>query len=306
MYVLARGLMLLGRVLPRSVALRLFGGLGAAGFLLLRRDRTRAEVNLSLAFSEYSRKEIRKLARRVYVELGRNCVDVFGLSALKWHELDDFVSVQGVTHFDEAVSRGKGVIAVTGHIGCWELLAAYFSMIGYPLAVIVRPLRDRKLEKLIDDLRRSKGMKPISRVSNVKAAYSWLKRGGVLGVLIDQDTSVKGTFCDFFGRPAFTPVGPAYLALRTGAAIVPMAIQMEEDGTHTIRIREPIDVPRDLDTETCVHSVMQACTQAIEDYIRRRPAQWVWMHERWKTASAPANVKAESEASRGKGCAVQT
>jgi KDO2-lipid IV(A) lauroyltransferase len=184
---------------------------------------------------------------------------------------------------EEAVSRGKGVVAVTGHIGCWELLGAYFSMMGYPLAVIVRPLRDQRLENLIDNLRRSKGMKPISRMTNVKAAYGWLKRGGILGVLIDQDTSVKGVFCDFFGRPAYTPAGPAYLALRTGAPIVPIAIQLEEDGTQVVRVKRPIDLPKSMDTDACVRLVMQACTQAIEDYVRCRPTQWVWMHERWKT-----------------------
>ena len=292
-YAFVKSLMLIAHVLPRSSALRLFGGLGAVGFLLLRKDRTRTEVNLSLAFPECSRRETRKLARRVYVDLGRNCVDVFRLPQLKWQELGSIVRVEGLSYLEEALSRGKGVIAVTGHIGCWELMGAHLSMSGYPLAVIVCPLRDPKLEKLIDSLRRSKGMKPISRMSNVKAAYSWLKQGGVLGVLIDQDTSVKGVFCDFFGRQAYTAAGPAYLALRTDAAIVPMAIQMEEDGTQIVRVKEPIDIPAGLDTETCVRSVMQACTQAIEDYIRRRPTQWVWMHERWRTGPVRESERAE-------------
>lgn len=302
MYALARGLILLALILPRSVALRLFGGLGAVAFVLLRKDRIRTEVNLSLAFPERSRQEVRSLAGRVYVELGRNCADVFRLPWLRWDELGSFVSVEGLSYFEEALSRGKGVVVVTGHIGCWELMAAYFSMTGYPLAVVVRPLRDQRLERLIDGLRRSKGMKPISRVSNVKAAYSWLKRGGVLGVLIDQDTSVKGVFCDFFGRPAYTPAGPAYLALRTGASIVPMAIQLEEDGTHMVRVKEPIGVPESLDTEACVQTVMQACTQAIEDYIRHRPTQWVWMHERWKTTPLQESQRTDSEALKEREC----
>lgn len=305
-YALARGLMLVTLVVPRSLALRVFGGLGGVGYVLLRRGRMRAEVNLSLAFPERSRQEIRRLARRVYVELGRNCVDVFRLRRLKWHQLGGFIRVEGLSYLEEAMSRGKGVVAVTGHIGCWELLGAYLSMMGYPLAVIVRPLRDERLERLIDGLRRSKGMRPISRIGSVKAAYSWLKRGGVLGVLIDQDTSVKGVFCDFFGRPAYTPAGPAYLALRTGAGIVPMAIQMDEDGTQIIRVKEPIDVPGGQDTEACVRSVMQACTQAMEECIRLRPTQWVWMHERWKTVPAMESVGTESGISRGAECPISS
>ena len=304
LYAFVRGLMSLAFILPRSLALRLFGGLGALASLFLRKDRIRAEVNLSLAFPQYSRQEIRDLARRVYAELGRNCADVFRFPRLRWYELSRFVKVEGLSYFEEAVSRGRGVVVVTGHIGCWELLAAYFSMIGYPLAVIVRPLRDQRLEKLIESLRRSKGMKPISRMTNVKAAYSWLKRGGILGVLIDQDTSVKGVFCDFFGRPAYTPAGPAYLALRTGAAIVPMAIQLEDDGTHVVRIKKPIVVPENLNSDAWVLSVMQACTRAIEDYVRYRPAQWVWMHERWKTVPLLETETTDGEALRGRECVI--
>jgi len=296
--------MFLARVLPRSVALRFFGFLGGCFFFLFAKDRVRAEVNLSLAFPERSRQEIRRLARRVFAELGRNCVDVLRLPTVTWQELGSFVRIEGLGRFEEALSRGKGVVAVTGHIGCWELLAAHFSMMGYPLAAIVRPVRDERLEALVDGLRSSKGMKPISRVNNVKAAYSWLRRGGVLGVLIDQDTSVKGVFCNFFGRPAYTPAGPAYLALRTGAAIVPMAIQMEEDGTQVIKVKEPIDVPQGGDTEASVRSIMQSCTDEIEDYIRFRPAQWVWMHERWKTSPAREGEAVESNVSRGRECAV--
>ncbi|MBN1503626.1 MAG: lysophospholipid acyltransferase family protein, partial [Candidatus Eisenbacteria bacterium] len=181
--------------------------------------------------------------------------------------------------------------AVTGHIGSWEMLAAYFSMRGYPLSVLARPLRDERLEKLLDSQRRAKGMRPISRIANARPAYEALKEGGILGVLIDQDTPVTGVFCDFFGRPAFTPAGPAYLAMRTGAAVVPMGISMQRDGTHLVRILKPVDASvRDGDDkDRRALEITRECTGALERLIRFEPTQWVWMHERWKTSPAADN-----------------
>jgi KDO2-lipid IV(A) lauroyltransferase len=290
-YALVRILMSAAQRLPRSTCLRLFGAGGLLARRALRADRVRTEVNLSVALPQLTPDEARELGKKVWVDLGKNSVDVLRLPRLNWRDLLDFVEIEGQNYLDEALSRGKGVIAVTGHIGSWELLGAYFSMMGYPLSVIVRPLRDQRFEKLIDELRRSKGMRPISRMGNVKAAYECLKRGHILGVLTDQDTSVKGVFCDFFGRPAFTPAGPAVLAMRTGAAVVPMAVQMQEDGIQLIRVKEPIQTSGDARSEADVRRVMQRCSDAIEDLIRSHLTQWVWMHDRWKTFPTESDWK---------------
>ncbi len=271
--------------LPRRAALRLFSTLGALAFYLLPKARVTTEVNLSMAMPGLSGRELRRMARRVWSDLGRNCVDVLRFPRTGWEDLDKLVRVEGLGILEEAVSRGRGMIAVTGHIGNWEMLAAYFSMKGYPLSVLARPLRDDRLEKMLDGIRRQKGMRPVSRIANAKPAYEALKKGDILGVLIDQDTPVKGVFCDFFGRPAFTPAGPAYLAMRTGAAVVPLAISMQSDGTHLVRILGPVDASAKDgdDPDRRALEITRECTGALERLIRCEPTQWVWMHERWKT-----------------------
>jgi len=292
-YLFVRFLIWAAGALPRPSALKLFSTLGALAFYLLPKARVTTEVNLSMAMPELPRAELRRTARRVWSDMGRNCVDVLRFSRTGWDELDKLVRVEGLGILEEAVSRGRGMIAVTGHIGNWEMLAAYFSMRGYPLSVLARPVRDGRFEKILDRLRRQKGMRPISRIANARPAYEALKRGGILGVLIDQDTPVKGVFCDFFGRPAFTPAGPAYLAMRTGAAVVPLAISMRSDGTHLVRILDPIDASaRDGDVDGRALEITRECTQALEKLIRYEPTQWVWMHERWKTR--PEMRKAEA------------
>jgi KDO2-lipid IV(A) lauroyltransferase len=256
-----------------------------------RAERVRTEVNLSLALPECSRREIRELGKRVWMELGRNFVDLLRLPHLTWHDLPGFVEVEGLNRFEEVLSRGKGVIVVTGHIGCWELLAAYFSMLGYPLSMVVRPLEDARFEKLMDGLRRSKGMRPIFGMSDVNAAYGCLKAGHILGTFIDRGTFAEDVSCDFFGQPALTPAGPAALALRAGTPIVPAAIHLQDGGVQLIRMSEPIEPLGEPDSESDVRSITQSCSKVIEDLIRCQPEQWTWMHERWKTPP----VRSESE-----------
>ncbi len=285
---LVKSLMWTAGALPRACALRLFSTLGALAFYVQPKARVITEVNLSMAMPGLSRPETRKLARRVWSDLGRNCVDTLKFPRIGWDELDKLVRVEGLETLEEALSRGRGVVAVTGHIGNWELMGAYFSMRGYPLSVLARPLRDERLERLLDRQRRAKGIRPISRIANARPVYESLKRGDMLGVLIDQDTPVKGVFCDFFGRPAFTPAGPAYLAMRTGAAVVPMAISMQSDGTHLVRILEPVDAAAKDgdDKDRRALEITAECTSSLERLIRYKPTQWVWMHERWKTRPA--------------------
>ncbi|MBI4553118.1 MAG: lysophospholipid acyltransferase family protein, partial [Candidatus Latescibacteria bacterium] len=113
-----------------------------------------------------------------------------------------------------------------------------------------------------------------------------LRRGDVVGLLIDQDTRVQGTFVDFFGQPAYTPVGPAVIALRTDAPVVPMAIHRQPDDTHLITVLPPIEPVRSGRWDEDMHEATRRYTGAIERLIRQAPTQWVWMHERWKTKPA--------------------
>ncbi len=301
-FSLVKFLMWAACALPRPCALRLFSTLGALAFYLQPKARVTTEVNLSMAMPGLSRPEVRRFGRKVWSDLGRNCVDVLRFPCSGWEELDKLIRVEGLETLEEAVSRGRGVIAVTGHIGNWEMLGAYFSMRGYPLSVLARPLRDEKLERLLDRQRRGKGMRPISRIASARPAYESLKRGDILGVLIDQDTPVKGVFCDFFGRPAFTPAGPAYLAMRTGAAVVPMAISMQSDGTHLVRILKPVDAGTGDgdDKDRRAFDITAECTRSLEELIRLEPTQWVWMHERWKTRPAPGEPTPETPGAAGR------
>lgn len=283
LYWFIRMLLGLMRRLPRRPALALFERLGLLAFRLLRREREKTLRHLRLALGgERSEAEITALARECFRYLGRNAAEAVRLPQLRRAGLERYVSFTGREHLEAALAKGRGVICITGHLGCWELMAAFIAQ-HFPLAVVGTALYDPRLDAILVRERERAGYRNIPRNAGAaREILRWLKAGGVLGILIDQDTRVDGEFVEFFGQPAYTPAGPVVFAERTGAPVVPLAIWMNEDFSHTVAIRPEIALQPQQRTEN-----VQRCSQAVEAFIRAHPAQWVWMHERWKTKPQP-------------------
>ncbi len=275
--------MLAVRLLPRRVGLRLFSALGNLAFSLYSKERDRALSNVSLAFPDIDQMIVRAIAKGSFRSLGRNAYDAMRLSFIGGDEVLGLCSVSGEEHLRRSYESGKGVVGLTGHIGCWELMAAYVSRKGYKLSVIARDLRDTRLNDILVGVRLRHGTVSIPRGAGAVAAYKELKRGKILGMLLDQDIDVDGVMVPFFGTPAHTARGAARFAIRSGADIVPMAIHMQPDGTHRITIRPPLEIPPgDLGEEWRIDELTASCSRALEELIRIYPQQWVWLHDRWK------------------------
>jgi len=180
---------------------------------------------------------------------------------------------------DEALLQGKGVIYVTGHIGNWELMARELARRGYPISTMARESYDPRFTRLIEEFRRSGGVDTIYRNRPGAAAriVRTLKKGRVLGFLIDQNTRVPSVDVPFFGRPAPTPSGPAVIALRTRTPVVVGTIRRLDRGSHEIEISR---VPLDHQSDT-VETVTARFSRMLEERIRQVPEQWVWLHHRW-------------------------
>jgi KDO2-lipid IV(A) lauroyltransferase len=281
-YLLIRLLVVVAGVLPRRVGHALFGWLGGLAYRVLRQSRKVALANLQLVYGgRHTDKQLRDIARRSFMNLGRFAFDAITMCKYPLRGLDAMVEITGRHHLDRALARGEGAIALSGHIGNWELMGAYLARKGYPVNVLATRLRDQRLDDLLVGLRRQAGLKVLERSRNTLGAFRCLKKGEMLGVLIDQDTSVESVTVDFLGHPAKTPVGPAMLASRTGAPVVPMAMLMTPEGKYRIEIREPISSNGD---EASLKGDVAAYSKILEEFIRLDPAQWVWMHKRWKSS----------------------
>lgn len=272
-------------LLPRNIAISVAGLLGKSAYAIIRDARRRTFRNLRLAFgNEFDQRKLRRLGSRVFANVGKNVVDAVRLRKMRWEDIEAITEIEGLEHFDRAYRLGKGVIALTGHIGNFELLAAWFSLRGYDVSVIGRELYDPRLDQLLLKNRESAGVENIPTTAGVKPIIKALKTGRALGVLGDQDSSrVRGVFVDFFGRPARTPVGPILLPYKTGSPIIPMAIVRNGKNRYKIIVKPEVKLTFSDDREKDVVEVTQRCTKVLESIVREYPDQWLWMHDRWKS-----------------------
>ncbi len=271
------------RVVPRRAGLAFFAFLGGLAYRLYAKDRERALRNLARAFPQSDPVIVAAMAKGCFTALARNSWDALSLVHMKREKVLGLCAIEGEEHFASAFREGKGVIGLTGHIGCWELLAAYFSHKGYPLSVIYRDMKDPRLESMLIGMRRRHGIESIPRGGSAISGYKVLRRGEVLAMLIDQDIDVDGLFVPFFGVPAHTPRGAAAFALRSGAAIVPLAIHMQPDGSHRITVLPALEKPpAALPEAERVDELTRRCSRAVESLVRIYPQQWVWVHDRWR------------------------
>jgi KDO2-lipid IV(A) lauroyltransferase len=216
------------------------------------------------------------------------------------HRIDEYVRAAPGTieTVKRARARGTGIVMVKGHIGNWELTRR-LSRYVQPCAAIAKRSWHTKLDEMTEQFRTAGGLATLWREDSTTARNMLriLKQGGALAILIDQDTNVQSVFVPFFGRLAATPRGAADLAMRFDATVLLVTCHRRGprrgDG-HVIEVEEvPFDA-RAADREAEVERLTAACTALQEAAIRRRPEEWVWMHQRWKTQPAAAGGQADA------------
>jgi KDO2-lipid IV(A) lauroyltransferase len=223
------------------------------------------------------------------------------LLALRWYRgrLDTYVAFATPGHLEEVLARGRGAVAVTGHLGNWELMAQRVGSSGLPNAVIAKATADAKLNALIERFRAGGNVETLWREdpNTGRSIIRTFRKNRLLGILIDQDTRVQGVFVPFFGRPAWTPRAAADFALRFGAPVVVVTTHRRGPRRGDGHVIETAEIPYDpmpTDREAEVVRLTAACSAALEAAIRRHPAEWVWMHERWKRQPDAAAASGEA------------
>ena len=285
-FLLLEAVLFFVRRLPLGLAQRTGDAFGSLAFRFAKKERHKALLSLARAFPEKSDAERLALARACFRHLGRTAFEAAVAERLSDAQFDALVEVPLEVRelLRAAHRRGKGIVALTGHVGHWELLGWAFARQGIPLHVIAQQNVDTRLTQLAVDFRAKGNVHTVLRGTPGAAVgmLRALRRGDALGLLIDQDTRVQSVCVPFFGTRASTPRAPADLTLRTGAATVAVFLQRAPDGRYRMSGQE-LDVPCSGDGEADVLELTRAYSAAIEAAIRRHPEQWVWMHQRWKT-----------------------
>jgi KDO2-lipid IV(A) lauroyltransferase len=272
-------------ILPRPLARAIGISLGLLVYRLHGKLRRVGMRNLTLAFPEMQLKEKRRILRGEYISLGRQLAEVCLFPRYTPENVTQVVVYDGFENFERAFTRGKGVLFLTAHFGGWELSAFAHSLQGHPLSIVMRSLDNPRVDHLIQSYRMMHGNRTVDKGDFVRRLLAAMRNGEVVGILMDTNmTPPQGVFVDFFGIPAYTASGLARIALRTDAAVIPtFTIWDAKLGKYRLRFDPAVALIRTDDNEKDIVVNTAKFTKVIEDYVRRYPEQWLWVHRRWKT-----------------------
>jgi len=277
---LCLGFARLTRLLPLSWARAVGTLLAGAAYYVIPRIRRVGLANLDLAYGN-------SLSRAEKTRILKASVRNVGLVAAEFTRIpllgDDaffsrWVRIEGAEH----ITCDSGIILVGAHLGNWEWLAGAFARLGRPMAGIVRPLHDPRLNTFIDRIRASNGVKTVEKAQAGPEVLNLLREGFCVGILIDQNPHQSAVPVRFFGVETWGTAAPAMLAARAKAPVHVVALIREPDGRYVLR-----NTPRlSLDTEGALRARVlensQRCQDAVEALVRAYPEQWLWIHRRWK------------------------
>jgi len=286
-------------ILLMHAAVRLLTSLGyrrtlalgsrAGGLLYRLSSRMKARIRHNLHFAlgdRLSAQEREHIVRQVMRSIAMNWFELFYYGGPNKGEIDARVAFQGLEHLDRALGRGAGVIAVSAHLCNYPILAQQFSRRGYPLVMVIREPASRVIAAMYAKGREMIELRSLTTVperSFYREALRILRDNGILCLIADENKRHGGIFVDFFGRPASTAPGPAALALRTGAPVMPIFLLRNPDNSLRVVIERELSWQPSGDARQDLHAVTQAYTRVIERYVGEHIGQWMWTNFHWRT-----------------------
>jgi len=242
--------------------------------------------SLSFAFGkEKSASELDKIIKDCFTFMSKSAVELMFLFD-KPHILKKRVTLAGKENLDCALAKGCGVVLVSAHFGNFPLLLVRLAVEGYTVGGIMKPMHDKRVEEIFLEKRKKFGVKTIysqPRDTCVNNTIQALRNNELIFIPIDQNFGTGGVFVNFFGRKAATAAGPVVFAQRTGAALLPCFIIRNSDDSHQIIFEPAVKLEESKDAKDTILINIQKLTNVIEAYIRKYPAEWGWIHRRWKS-----------------------
>lgn len=272
-------------LLPRKAARAIGAKIGLLAYRVVPRLRSVGIRNLELAFPDWTKAQREDVLRKLYRNLGWLLAEFCQMPKYTRENSHAFLRYDGLEHYLAARDKGKGVLIVTGHLGAWELSSFYHSLMGYPMSMVIRRLDNVRVDRLVNHNRCLHGNHVLHKDDFARGLLGAMRQGETVGILMDTNmTPPQGVFVPFFGKSACTASGLARVALKTGAAVLPGFMLWEEsEQKYVLHFGEEIVLNRTGDVEADAVANTARCTAAIEDYVRRYPDQWLWVHRRWKT-----------------------
>jgi len=280
-----RTLFLFTHFFPLRWALFLLGEMGGRiGWRLAGQYRKKMLDNLTLSFQDsLTPEEKRRISQESLRHMIRGFVETMYCVPFYKEKFDPKIGLEGRENLEETLALGKGVIAVSAHLGNFILLCGKLNASGFPFSIIVKEPAHPGFAQILRWMRKKVGVRAIHLDPPLRCQREILRslrQGEVVGFISDQNQKRGGVLVEFLGRVMAMPVGPAIYHLKTGAPILPIFILSQRDGGHKVIIGTPLKVELSGDEERDIFTITAQITQVIESYIRKYPGQWHWISKR--------------------------
>lgn len=281
-FVAYRGAAAIAQALPDALGRAIARGAARVKALFAVNERKRVLRNQARVRGPLRGRDAWRAVFETYDSYGRYWQELFRLPLDAKHSLEDRFEADGFEHIADAIAAGSGVILVLPHVGGWEFAGAWLAARGYPPTVVVERVDPPELFDWFVEVRAAMGMDVVALDADAGATVARaLRDNRVVCLLADRDLTGDGVEVSFFGEKTTLPAGPATLALRTGAPLVPVAVYFRPRGDHLARIGPPLPCERGGRLRDDVARITQDLAHRFEELIRAAPEQWHLMQANW-------------------------
>jgi Kdo2-lipid IVA lauroyltransferase/acyltransferase len=238
--------------------------------------------NLNVIFTDRDIKSLKRIKNSIFINFGKYLVDFFRFSLIDKNYINRYVKVEGRHFLDNALSRGKGAILASAHLGNWELGGLVLAAIGAPLDVVALNHKQEDVNHFFTEQRRQKGIGVIPVGAAVRRCFKSLKNNRAVALVCDRDYFDNGLAVDFFGKKTIIPKGPALFSRRHDCPIVPVFMIRNHDETFTLKILSPIEPIHTKDEHKDLISITEKIVKVLESVIREYPEQWFVFRRFWE------------------------
>ena len=269
-------------LLPRSIALKVGKAAGSLACLLMGKRLGLAISNIQAALPGTSEEKAREIVKGCWQNLGMSAADVASLPSVDKENFFTIVDAKGVEHVKASQAKGKGILMIGGHYGPWEFTSHVFAFSQIPMAAVARRIKNPYVDALLNHYRTLHGNTLIQARNAVRNTIRDLKEGKGVGILIDHRVAEGGLVVPFLGRPAHTTTMPAILALRLRAP-VHFIRAWRQGGKIKLEITPEMDLSGVPNSPEGIEKATRMMNGVFEGWIREKPENWLWIHNRWKT-----------------------
>jgi KDO2-lipid IV(A) lauroyltransferase len=269
--------------IPRKHILKFGRLIGRLAYFLDVPHRRIVRRNLAFAYPDWTGQQIEQISRRIFQNLGITFLEILQLFTLSREDILARIQVVGLEHLLRAQQSKEGLIIVSGHLGSWEMGLLYACCIlEKPSLGVAKKIRFAPLNHRIHRLRTRFGLKLVYKKGAMPEMRKMLRRGGILGLLVDQSRRSEGVEVTFFGHKVTATPAAAFLAIRCKCPVLPIFCVREPNGQLIMEVNSPLEMKRTGDLRTDLQINTQIITDAVEETVRKYPDQWFWVHKRWK------------------------